>query len=52
MTLTERVRAKAYEQGVRDAVRIVDECWQRGGATCLSYAGREIVARLLPGARP
>lgn len=41
-----------YERGVRDAVRIVQECWQRGGASYLSYCGREILARLLPGAKP
>lgn len=36
-----------YERGVMDAVRIVREVWQRGGSTQLSYAAREIVARLL-----
>jgi hypothetical protein len=41
-----------YERGVRDAVQIVQECWQRGGASYLSYCAREILARLLPGARP
>jgi hypothetical protein len=41
-----------YERGVRDAVRIVQECWSRGGASYLSYCGREILARLLPGAKP